>query len=126
MEKEFEYSASKSGGERSIILNDLSKDFPTQRLKVVGFEQRIGKSGTPYPCLLLLDDEGKKFSCSAWDRDVEECVNEWGVKPSLWRGNYVTVKKGQYSGYLTPALEQTPPEERIDESQSLRKLRLGG
>lgn len=110
---EFEYSASKAGGERSIILNDLSKDFPTERLKVVGFEFRTGKSGTGYPCLILLSDEGKKFSCSAWDRDVEECINEWGKKPSLWLGNYVVVKKGQYNGFLIPAPEQTPPEEKI-------------
>lgn len=105
------YSAPKAGGERAIILNDLTRDFPQGDLRVVGAEKRIGKSGNQYPCLILTDEKNQKYACSAWDRDVEACIDQWGTEVSPTDWGLVRIKKGQYSAKLVPS--ETPVQEVV-------------
>ena len=84
-----------TGGERWIILSDMDQKLP-QFVKVVSAEVRIDKSGKNLK-VLLLESEGRKFVMSAWARDVEACVNEWGKNPMVWQRCEFVAKNGRWT-----------------------------
>jgi hypothetical protein len=84
------------GGERWVILSDLTQQLP-QYVTVTGAEKRKDKKGGELKVLLLQDADGKRYVMSAWLRDVAACVKEWGKNPMLWERCEFIAKNGRWT-----------------------------
>lgn len=106
--QEFVYDDAPTGS-RFLILNDLTQEFPTEPLKVVSAIEREASGGKKYPVLTLEAPDGSTYDVAAWPRDVKECIEEFGGKPTSW--GKVRVARGSTRMKLVPAEKLTATEE---------------
>lgn len=100
---------------RFLILSDMEQEMPSGRCKVTGAEKRRSNSGKEFPVLTLEDNDGNEYQVSAWQRDVRDCVKQWGVKvhPKDW--GYVEFKKVGNRYTIVPAAHQEPEAEEVSQ-----------
>lgn len=108
------YDENLIGGERWLILNDAKTDDPAY-VWVVNVEERQKKSGDGTLPVLVCHDENKtNFACSAFPRQMEHLIREWGTDSDNWIGKRVALERKGKQLILRPAEEQ-PKEEKIAE-----------
>jgi len=111
----YEYDEATIGGERWLILNDAKGDEPRYAW-IVGVEERQRKDGKgSFPVLVMKDENGAVLVCSAFARQVEKIIREWGTITDNWKGYRIELKREGKNILLLPAEEQ-PKEERIAEA----------
>lgn len=79
--------------------------MPDGNLKVETAEMRKNSSGVEFPVLQLTDEDGNKYDCSAWARDVRACINEYGKEPTSWGAVRVALNTSKTRYELVPAKE---------------------
>lgn len=99
---------------RWVLSTDMKQQPPTGNLKVVKAEKQQRENGNDIPILTLQDADGTEYLFSAWARDVQPCIQEYGVTdPTTWGPVRFAKNKTGRRWMLEPG-EQNAPEEKIE------------
>jgi len=108
----FEYDTP-SDGERWLIFNrPNSEKPPNQKMQITTFEERPTASGKTMPVLIMKSEvEGNTYVFSAWQREVEHLINDWGKNPKDWAMNWIVFEN---RGNGVKPYPTQPPQEEIE------------
>lgn len=102
---EYEFSFEPSNKERWLMLGE--QDQPEGPYTIEKTEPKNN-----FVVLHLKNRKGEKFLSAVFPRDVQDCIAEWGVKPSSWLWISLVKKPGS-SRYKWIPTNPTLVEEKI-------------
>lgn len=96
--------------DRYIVLGEKTQELPS-RIRVLEYAVKESSSGKQYVELKCEDDEGSKCVVSVFQRDVKQCVGQWGSDPNNWGWMKFTLNMTGNRYFLEPAADQITPED---------------
>jgi len=99
-------------GTRFLILSDMEQTMPATRCKVTDAKKRTSNTGKEFPVLTITDADGNDYDVSAWQRDVKDCITQWGNKnPKDW--GFVGFRKIGNRYTIVPHADQSVEVENV-------------